>query len=723
MTEKTDDIQFTQNRELSWLKFNDRVLDEGADESVPLFERLKFISIFQSNLDEFFMVRVGSLETLHLAGNNERENKGHMTTDEQLKAVFKACVPLVEKRDMLYHSVSQKLRMHGIYQLDMDELADIEKEYLDNWFASMLEPVISPQIIDSHHPFPHLLNKVIHIGARLKFDGNTSFGIIPVPASVPDIVMLPGSDIRFVFTEDLILAHIEDIFTGCKILETTVFCITRSADIDPDEADFELATDDFRENMKKALFKRKRLEPVRLEYRSEMSSDMLDYLCKRFRLNKKQTFRINGPLKMGYVFGLEDKIPENKKIQLLYEPFRPQQSPMIGPKENVIERVQKGDLVLSFPFESMDPFLRLLREAAEDPDVVSIKITIYRLAKRPRIAEYLCMAAENGKDVTAVIELRARFDEQENIDWSERMEYSGCQVIYGLPGYKVHSKVCLITRRTGEGNIQYITQIGTGNYNEKTAKQYTDLSLITRDQEIGRDAVEFFKNLAIGNIHGTYKNLLVSPVSLKSTVLKEIDEEIAKGSEGRIIIKINSFTDLDIIKKLKEASCAGVNIDMIIRGICCMLPGITGVTENVHIRSIVGRYLEHSRVYCFGTGINERMYIASADFMTRNTERRVEVACPIYDSTVRGRIHDIIDACLRDNTKARIVQSDGTLKKVEDGKDPFGAQQYLIDEALEKAAEAAKAAEEEKASVPVQTKQAQPEEHKGFFARLKGIFS
>lgn len=396
---------------------------------------------------------------------------------------------------------------------------------------------------------------------------------------------------------------------------------------------------------------------------------------------------------------------------------------MIGPKENVIERVQKGDLVLSFPFESMDPFLRLLREAAEDPDVVSIKITIYRLAKRPRIAEYLCMAAENGKDVTAVIELRARFDEQENIDWSERMEYSGCQVIYGLPGYKVHSKVCLITRRTGEGNIQYITQIGTGNYNEKTAKQYTDLSLITRDQEIGRDAVEFFKNLAIGNIHGTYKNLLVSPVSLKSTVLKEIDEEIAKGSEGRIIIKINSFTDLDIIKKLKEASCAGVNIDMIIRGICCMLPGITGVTENVHIRSIVGRYLEHSRVYCFGTGINERMYIASADFMTRNTERRVEVACPIYDSTVRGRIHDIIDACLRDNTKARIVQSDGTLKKVEDGKDPFGAQQYLIDEALEKAAEAAKAAEEEKASVPVQTKQAQPEEHKGFFARLKGIFS
>lgn len=719
MTDQAGEIQFTQNRELSWLKFNDRVLDEAADETVPLFERLKFISIFSSNLDEFFMVRVGSLETLHLSGNNERENKGHMTTDEQIKAVFKACIPLVSKRDMLYHAVSARLRMHDICQLEPDELNDIEKEYLDTWFSDMLEPVLSPQIIDSHHPFPHLLNKVIHIGAKLKFDGNTSFGIIPVPASVPDIVMLPGNDIRFVFTEDLILTHIEEIFTGCKILETTAFCITRSADIDPDEADFELASDDFRENMKKALFKRKRLEPVRLEYKSDMSSSMLDYLCKRFVLNRKQTYKINGPLKMGYVFGLEDKIPENKKIQLLYKPFKPQPSPMIKPREKVADRVKRGDIILSYPFESMDPFLRMLREAAEDPDTVSIKITIYRLARRPRIAEYLCMAAENGKDVTAVIELRARFDEQENIDWSERMEYSGCQVIYGLPGYKVHSKVCLITRRNRDG-IEYITQIGTGNYNEKTAKQYTDLALITSDEEIGRDAVEFFKNLAIGNIHGIYKDLLVSPVSLKSTVLREIDKEIAKGSDGRITIKINSFTDLDIIRRLKDASCADVHVDMIIRGICCILPGIPGATENIHIRSIVGRYLEHSRIYCFGTGESERMYIASADFMTRNTERRVEVACPVYDTDVQSRIRDILNACLRDNTKARTIKSDGSLEKIEDGKPPFSEQQYLIDEAMRSAAEAASeaAAEKERAAAPPQH-----DETKGFIARLKDLFN
>ncbi|MGI6205404.1 MAG: polyphosphate kinase 1 [Anaerovoracaceae bacterium] len=723
MTEKADEIQFTQNRELSWLRFNDRVLDESADENVPLFERLKFISIFTSNLDEFFMVRVGSLETLHLAGNNERENKGHMTTDEQLKAVFKACVPLMSKRDRQYELVSNQLRLHGIYQLSMDELNDIERQYLDAWFTNMLEPVITPQIIDSHHPFPHLLNKVIHVGARLKIDGKTSFGIIPVPASVPDIVMLPGNAIRFVFTEDLIVEHIEEIFTGCKIVETTTFCITRSADIDPDEVDFELATNDFRENMKKTLFKRKRLEPVRLEYKSHMSDNMLSYLCKHFKLKDIQTYKVESPLKMSYVFDLEDKIPENKRRQLLYKPFRPQPSPMITPGETIAERVQRGDILLSFPFESMDPFLRMLREAAEDPSVISIKITIYRLARRPRIAEYLCLAAENGKDVTAVIELRARFDEQENIDWSERMEYSGCQVIYGLPGYKVHSKVCLITRKSEDGSIEYITQIGTGNYNEKTAKQYTDLQLITYDQEIGRDAMEFFKNLSIGNIHGIYKDLLVSPVSLKSTVLRDIDEEIAKGSEGRIIIKINSFTDLDIINKLKEASCAGVKIDMIVRGICCILPGIPGVTENIHIRSIVGRYLEHSRIYCFGTGANERMYIASADFMTRNTERRVEVACPVYDPDVQERIHDILNACLKDNTKARKVQSDGTLAKIDDGKDPFIEQQYLIDEALRNAEAAKSAARKEKSSVPVQTKSARTEEKKGFFARLRSLFS
>lgn len=700
------DTRFTQNRELSWLRFNERVLMEATDETVPLLERLKFIAIFTSNLDEFFMIRVGSLFDLSHFKTHTIDQKSGWTPGEQLTHIYEAVRVLYARRQQIYQEVEQQLRVHGICQLHYDELAETEVKFVRQYFKSSIAPILSPQIVDTHHPFPHLQNKALHIGAWLKYKNNPMFAVIPVPAALPEVIFLPGGETRYIRTEEVILEHVSQIFKSDTILEKTVFCVTRNADINPDDEAFDFDSDDFRGKMKKLLRQRQRLAPVRLELSRPISETFLKYLKEHLPVTQEQVYVTNAPLKMGYAFALPARLSENKRRALTDAPFTPGVPHGVRLNAPITPQVQAHDILLSYPFEGMDTFLHLIRESAYDPDVISIKITIYRLARKAKLVEYLCAAAEAGKDVTAFIELRARFDEQNNIDWSERLEDAGCTVIYGVENYKVHSKVCLITRRS-QGSVQYITQVGTGNYNEKTALQYTDLSLITANPAIGQDANHFFQNLAIGNVSGQYEHLMVAPSSLKTGIIREIDREIAKRGEGRIFIKMNAITDIDLIEKLKQASCAGVRVRMIVRGICCILPDIPEKTENIEVISIVGRFLEHSRVYCFGQGNDERMYIASADFMTRNTEKRVEVACPIYDQNVREKIHYLMDTCWADNVKARALQRDGSYRTRPIRETPIDSQQMLMAKALEP---------------DDQTVDLEPDKKHGFMDWLTGLF-
>ena len=688
---------YTQNRELSWLAFNERVLAEAADESVPLLERLKFASIFTSNLDEFFMIRVGSLFDLMGVEPGRRDSRSGMTPEEQLHAIYDAVRPLYREREAVCLGLERLLRRYDICRLEWKELTGSEKKYCQRYFHSEVEPIISPQIVDTHHPFPHLKNNVLHIGAWVKYRSRDVFGVIPMPEALPGVLFLPCDEgLRYIHMEELLLHHAGDIFANYDVRAKCVFRVTRNADINPEDEAFDMdENDDFRKKMRKALRQRTRLAPVRLELSERISGDFLEYLKKRLPVTDEQVFFTSAPLRLDYAFSLAGKLadPELRRA-LTYPEFKPCRNAQIRTGESMIRQISRSDKLLSFPFESMSPFLTLLKEASEDPDVISIKITIYRLARKAKLVEYLCAAAENGKDVTVFIELRARFDEQNNIDWSERLEDAGCNVFYGFESYKIHSKICLITRRE-RGEIRYITQVGTGNYNEKTAEQYTDVSLLTANRDIGQDAVEFFKNMSIGELDGEYRHLLVSPYSLKREVLRLMDVEIAKGSAGRMRFKINSLTDMDIIEKLRKASRAGVRIDMVVRGICCILPGIPGETENIHIVSIVGRFLEHSRIYCFGEGESERMYISSADFMTRNTQRRVETACPIYDSAVRAKLNGIMDLCLMDNVKARELHADGSYSPVHGGEERFDAQQLQMERAIDAAAEPEPAPERE----------------------------
>ena len=688
---------YTQNRELSWLAFNERVLAEAADESVPLLERLKFASIFTSNLDEFFMIRVGSLFDLMGVEPGRRDSRSGMTPEEQLHAIYDAVRPLYREREAVCLGLERLLRRYDICSLEWKGLTGSEKKYCQRYFHSEVEPIISPQIVDTHHPFPHLKNNVLHIGAWVKYRSRDVFGVIPMPEALPGVLFLPCDEgLRYIHMEELLLHHAGDIFANYDVRAKCVFRVTRNADINPEDEAFDMdENDDFRKKMRKALRQRTRLAPVRLELSERISGDFLEYLKKRLPVTDEQVFFTSAPLRLDYAFSLAGKLadPELRRA-LTYPEFKPCRNAQIRTGESMIRQISRSDKLLSFPFESMSPFLTLLKEASEDPDVISIKITIYRLARKAKLVEYLCAAAENGKDVTVFIELRARFDEQNNIDWSERLEDAGCNVFYGFESYKIHSKICLITRRE-RGEIRYITQVGTGNYNEKTAEQYTDVSLLTANRDIGQDAVEFFKNMSIGELDGEYRHLLVSPYSLKREVLRLMDGEIAKGSAGRMRFKINSLTDMDIIERLRKASRAGVRIDMVVRGICCILPGIPGETENIHIVSIVGRFLEHSRIYCFGEGEDERMYISSADFMTRNTQRRVETACPIYDSAVRAKLNGIMDLCLMDNVKARELHADGSYSPVHGGEERFDAQQLQMERAIDAAAEPEPAPERE----------------------------
>ncbi|MDF3000046.1 MAG: Polyphosphate kinase [Bacillota bacterium] len=675
---------YMQNRELSWLRFNERVLQEAQDPEVPLLERMKFITIFSRNLDEFFMIRVGSLSDL--AGEKEAgvDNKTGMTARQQLDQIYEAVRPLYLQRDLTYFDIRRQLKDKGIFHLSIKDLREEENQYLSDYFLKYILPILSPQIVDNHHPFPFIPNKKGFMALQLENKNKDLLGLIPIPETIPELIFLPSEETRFLPSVKLIREYAHLIFHMYTIKEKVLFYVTRNADLTLEDEDIDLV-DDFRSTMKKLLKKRSRLEIVRLETEQKISGWLKETLKDKLKITQNQIFCSRSPIAMNFDSHISAVIDHKLKARLYYRPFKPQASPMISGRESMLAQAVRKDILLTYPYESMEPFLRMIREAAYDPGVISIKITIYRLAHKTKLVEYLCAAAENGKEVVVLIELRARFDEQNNIDWSERLEESGCRLIYGIGEYKVHSKLCLITRKI-HGEYQFITQVGTGNYNEKTTELYTDFSLITANQDIGKDASDFFKNMTISNLRGEYGHLLAAPFSMKSKLIALIEEEATKKDEGRIAIKVNSVTDVDLINKLREASCAGVKITMIVRGICCILPGVPGETENIHIVNIVGRFLEHSRIFRFGIGKEQKLYISSADLMTRNMQRRVEIACPIYSEEIRDKINEIFDSMLYDTEKARIMQQDGSYRRQPDHLNEINIQELFIEKAKAMAA-------------------------------------
>lgn len=679
---KKIDTSYTQNRELSWLRFDDRVLEEAIDENVPLYERLKFIAIYASSLDEFYRVRVGSLYEMASVDTNGFDNKSFMTPSQQLDKIFVATKQLNQKADKIFATVEKQLKTYGIERKKVKSLNQKDKTYVKTYFDNQISPFLSPQIINVRHPFPHLLNKALYVGIILTRKKKKVFGIIPVPSNLPKIVYIPNkSKIRYVMTEDIIATYADKIFDGYEVENTAILSVTRSADISLDDERLDLG-EDFLEHAREVLLKRQRLAPVRLEIEGNIDSTMMKYATEQFKITSKQIFIYKSPINKSYIFSLGSKFNEEQKNSLMYPPFEPSHICCVPENVSVMDYVANNDVMLQYPYQSFDIFLKFIKEAVTDEKVFAIKITLYRVGShRAQLMNYLSMAAKMGKDVTVLMELRARFDEENNINWAEFLQDAGCKVIYGMEGYKVHSKICLVMKQDKTG-IKYFTQIGTGNYNASTSSLYTDISLITSNEDIGKDAVEFFQNMGIDNLYGEYKNLLVAPVSLKNTLLDLIKEEIEKakaGEETSIFLKMNSLTDRQLIDALKEASQAGVKIKMIIRGICCILPGIEGKTDNIEVISVVGRFLEHSRIFCFGTGENMKMYIASADWMTRNTENRVEIAAPIYDQKIKNSIYDTLRIMWKDNLKARILCSDGTYKKpeIKEGDELIDCQNYL----------------------------------------------
>lgn len=665
MKKPDKDAVLYENRELSWLKFNQRVLEEAEDSSVPLFERLKFVAIFASNLDEFYMIRVGSLYDQSQLKHPERENKTNMTPSEQLAAIYEETRRILPRKDMAYFNILSQLSKNQVTQLSLQNLSAEEYDFLELYFEKEIRPLISPQIIDKHHPFPFLKNKEIYIGVHLATKGTfVKLGIVPASGYFDRIIYLPGDTIKFILVEDLIWLFADKIFNNYRIIDKTIFRITRNADINPDEALYDEEID-FRDAMKDMIKRRRKLAAVRLELFSSINVNLMHYLCSMLELREEQTFITGAPLDLSFAFALEEKLRRMKRDALFYEERVPQPSPFIGPAEPMMRQILRGDLFLSYPYESIAPFIRLLEEAASAPEVASVKITLYRVAKNSQVVNALIKAAENGKDVLVVVELRARFDEENNIGWSKRLEDAGCTVIYGLDGYKVHSKLLLITIKN-RNHISYITQIGTGNYNEKTSRLYTDFSLMTANKQIGLDASVVFNGLSLGSTVESASVLMVAPKCLRANIVEYIDKEIAfaeQGQEARLFIKMNSLSDKTLIDKLIEASHAGVKITLIVRGICCLRSGVPGYTDNITVKSIVGRYLEHARVYVFGVGERRTVYISSADFMTRNTERRVEVAAPIYDAQIQKRILDILYLQDSDTVKARLQMPDGTYER------------------------------------------------------------
>ena len=671
-----------ENRELSWLKFNERVLEEAADKNNPLCERLTFLSIYQSNLDEFFMVRVGSLIDQKLLDEDVRENKTYMTAEEQIDAVLRQVTRMMRSTNHIYDDLMDELERQQIRLINFQMTTEAEEKDLQFYFEHEMLPLLSAFVVGKKQSFPFLNNKAIYALAVLETKNDKNkIGIVPCNTGVFNrLISIPGRKGTYILAEELILHYLPKVFPNYRIGEKSLIRITRNADIDADSIyDEDL---DYREHMVDIIKRRKKLTPVRLEYTRKIDGPILDRLCTQLGIERKQTFYCQIPMDMSFFSVIQDTL--RHKPDLFYPKRVSQKSPMLDEFQPLIPQIIKHDVLLSFPYEQIRPFLNMLHEAASDPDVVSIKMTLYRLARHSKVVEALIEAAENGKQVDVLVELKARFDEENNIEWSRQLEDAGCHVIYGLDGLKVHSKLCLITRKTEKG-IDYITQIGTGNYNEKTARLYTDLSLITARPEIGMEASRIFQALSLGTVVDKTEHLLVSPKCLQKPVLEMIDNEIAmvkSGQEGYIGIKINSLTDKKIIAKLIEASEAGVKIDMVIRGICCLRSGIEDLTDNIRIISIVGRFLEHSRIYIFGTEARAQIYIASADFMTRNTTRRVEVAVPIEDVDLRARIQEMFITMLSDNVKAREQQPDGTyVCLTPEENTPLNSQEYFFDAA------------------------------------------
>ena len=672
--------QVYMNRELSWLKFNERVLEEAENKKVPLCERLTFASIYQSNLDEFFRVRVGSLVDQMLLGGKIRDNKTKMTAKEQIEAVLHQVMKLNRRKDAVYDAIMGQLEDYGVRLVDFRKISKKESEYLEKYFLNEIAPVISPTIVGKRQPFPFLKNNEIYAVVVLQTkSGKEKLGIIPCSnTGFKRLVELPTAG-TYMLAEELILHYIPEVFERYNIKAKSLIRVTRNADIDADALyDEDL---DYRDFMAELIKRRKKLAPVRLELTREMDGEIVDVLCDYLELDSDYVFQVQAPLDLSFVFEIQDTL--RKTPELFYEKRVPQKSSQFRDGEPVFPQIREKDKLLSYPYESMKPFLNFLREAANDKEVISIKMTLYRVAKHSKIVEYLIDAAENGKEVLVLVELKARFDEENNIEWSRRLEDAGCRVIYGLDGYKVHSKLCLVTKKS-EGQVEYYTQIGTGNYNEKTARLYTDLSFMTANVEIGLEAAKVFQALSMEETVDNVQHLLVAPRCLQNKVLSMIDEEIACAKEGKeayIGLKMNSLTDKKIIDKLIEASQAGVKIDMVIRGICCLIPGVKGKTENIQVRSIVGRFLEHSRIYIFGTQEREKVYLASADFMTRNTLRRVEVAAPVYDKDLKMQLEEMFITMLSDNQKARQEDSRGNYEIAEAQETPLNSQEFFYEQA------------------------------------------
>ena len=716
-------VRYMQNRELSWLEFNKRVLDQGRSGSVPLLERLQFVSIFSSNLHEFFMVRVGSLTDLSLVNKHIRDTKSNMTPAEQLDAIYERCHELYPEQEAIFETIERKLDKTGVHRRVADSLSSSQRKYLDTYMEESVIPYLSPQVVNARHPFPHLEDGAIYIVVRLveskptknmtkaerearkemrKLAKNlgaegTMLGIIPLPHQVDRVIELPGHGFNYMLLEDALEMYADQVFSMYTIKHTNIICVTRNADIDVNEGADE-SDDDYRAYMKKILKRRDHLLPVRLEARRKLSATVSEFLLKRLHLDEHQVFVTSVPFDMGYSFGLPSMVDDKKAAKLTSTPFHPAWPASLDRTTSIISQVEKRDVLLSYPYESMDAFVKLLEEAATDPDVTSIKITLYRLASQSRLADALIRAAENGKEVLALFELRARFDESNNIEWSQAFEEAGAKIIYGFADCKVHSKICSITRKTKDG-LQYITQLGTGNYNEKTARLYTDFSFITTNKKIGKDAVKFFQNMALENTSRVYEHLWVAPLQIKENILAEIDNQIALAKKGKpcgLFFKTNSITDKDVIEKIAEASRAGVPTTMLVRGISCIVPGVKGHTENLRVVSIVGRLLEHSRIFCFGPRENCKVYLSSADLMTRNLDKRIEIAWPIEDDAIKEQVFEYVDICLADTVKLRELKNTrrftalGILTRGKHALAPFNAQEELIALAAKRSKDAEK---------------------------------
>lgn len=709
------------NRELSWLKFNERVLEEAADHTVPLCERLTFASIFQSNLDEFFMVRVGSLHDQMLFSPNLKENKTKMTSREQINAILKESKELCRRKDVIYFEIMEELQAQEIELINFARLSEEDAVYLEEYFNTEIRPLISPQVVGKRQPFPFLKNKEIYAIVDLESKNSSKIGIVPCNNGLFDrLIQLKTEPNRFMLVEELILHFAPQIFDHYKIRSKSLLRIVRNADLDTEE---ESAYDDlskeeegdYREAMAELIKRRKKLCAVRAELSRTVSQEVIQRLCEYLDLQKEQIFLTECPLDLSFVFQLQAHLKE--RTELFYEKRVPQKSASIKDDMPMMEQIAKKDILLCYPYESIQPFLRMLNEAGEDPEVVSIKMTLYRVARYSKVVEALIKAAENGKEIVVLVELRARFDEENNIEWSRRLEEAGCRIIYGLDGLKVHSKLCLITRKTKK-KIQYITQIGTGNYNEKTSTLYTDYSLMTASTDIGLEALMVFNALSMGQICEPTKHLMVAPNGLQQGVLRQMEEEIAiakRGGHAYIGVKLNSLTDKVIIDKLIEASRAGVKIEMVIRGICCLNPGIKGDTSNITIVSIVGRFLEHSRIYIFGVGKRQKLYISSADFMTRNTMRRIEVAVCVESEPIQRRIFKMFKTMMADNVKGRLMKPDGSYVHRQARKNIVNSQEYFYEQAyaasekaeserLAKSAKSVKKSEKKAESVKTKTK-------------------